>query len=154
MIRNMHFETVPLADLPLRELTDLGGQLKPVVLVVNNEPLIADTRAMILERNGITAMVAYDAESALKIANTFPPDLLLTDDSMMNGIELALSISRFIPSCSILICAEEALGADLLKAPGVAEHELKLIIKPLHPRELVARVSDELQSRICADPNE
>ena len=76
MTRKMNFETVRLADLPLREMTDLGGQLKPLVLVVDNDPLIADTRAMILERNGLTPMVAYDAKSALAIANTFPPDLL------------------------------------------------------------------------------
>jgi CheY-like chemotaxis protein len=82
MTRKMNFETVRLADLPLSAMTGLGSQLRPIVLVVDNDLLIADTRAMILERNGVTAMVAYDAESALAIAKTFPPDLLLTDDSL------------------------------------------------------------------------
>src|ERR1700733_1675208 len=153
MIRKMNFETVRLADLALSAMTDLGDQLKPIVLVVDIDPLIADTRAMILEGNGVTAMVAYDAKSALKIANAFPPDLLLTDDSMPNGIELALSIRRIVPHCSILICAGQASEADLLKEASVAGHELTLLMKPLHPKELVARVSDALQSRICASPN-
>jgi DNA-binding response OmpR family regulator len=152
MIRKMNFETVRLADLPLRETTDLSGRLKPMVLVVDNEPLIADTRAMILERNGVTAMVAYDAKSALTMANTFPPDLLLTNDSMPNGIELALSIRRIIPHCSILIFAGQASGPDLLKAAGAAGHEFTLAPKPLHPKELVARVSNALQSRVCPSP--
>jgi DNA-binding response OmpR family regulator len=153
MIRKMNFETVLLADLPLREMTDLGRQVKPIVLVVDNDPLIADTRAMILERNGVTAMVAYDAKSTLTIANTFPPDLLLTDDSMPNGVELALSIRRIIPHCSILIFAGQASGPALLRAAGVAGHELTVVTKPLHPKELVAHVSDALQSRMGANPN-
>jgi DNA-binding response OmpR family regulator len=153
MIRKMNFETVRLADLPLREMTALASQLKPIVLVVDNDPLIADTRAMILERNGVTAMVAYDAESALAIANTFPPDLMLTDDSMPNSIELALSMKRMIPHCSILIFAGQASRPDLLKAAELAGRELTVLTKPLHPNELVARVSDALQFRIGANPN-
>ena len=54
MVRRMNFETVRLADLPGHEMTGLSSQLKPIVLVVDKEPLIADTRAMILEQNGIT----------------------------------------------------------------------------------------------------
>jgi DNA-binding response OmpR family regulator len=153
MIRKMNFETVRLADLPLREMIGLTSQPKPIVLVVDIDPLIADTRAMVLERNGVTAMVAYDAESALAIANTFPPDLLLTDDSMPNSIELALSMKRIIPHCSILIFAGQASQPDLLKAAELAGQELTVFAKPLHPNELVARVSDVLQSRIGANPN-
>ena len=153
MIRKMNFETVRLADLPLREMTGLTSQPKPIVLVVDKDHLIADTRAMILERNGVTAMVAYDAQSALTIANTFPPDLLLTDDSMPNGIELALSMKRIIPHCGILILAGQASRPDLFKAAGLAGQELTVLAKPLHPSELVARLSDVLQSRIGASPN-
>jgi DNA-binding response OmpR family regulator len=153
MTRKMNFETVRLADLPLSEMTDLGGQLKPLVLVVDNDPLIADTRAMILERNGVSPMVAYDAKSALAIANTFPPDLLLMDDTVPAGIELALAIRRIIPHCSILIFAGQASGPDLLKTAGAAAHELTIVTKPLHPKELVARVSRALQCQISANPN-
>jgi DNA-binding response OmpR family regulator len=153
MTRKMNFETVRLADLPLREMTDLGGQLKPLVLVVDNDPLIADTRAMILERSGVSPMVAYDAKSALAIANTFPPDLLLMDDTVPAGIELALAIRRIIPHCSILIFAGQASGPDLLKTAGAAAHELTIVTKPLHPKELVARVSRALQCQISANPN-
>jgi DNA-binding response OmpR family regulator len=153
MIRKMNFETVRLADLPFREMADPGGQRKPLVLVVDTEPVIADTRAMILERNGVAAMVAYDAKSALAIANTFPPDLLLMDGPTQNGIELSLAIRRIVPHCTILIFAGQASGSDLLKAAGVAGQDLTVVTKPLHPKELVARVSDALQSRVSANPN-
>jgi DNA-binding response OmpR family regulator len=153
MTRKMNFETVRLADLPLSEMTGLDSQLKPIVLIVDNDALIADTRGLILEQNGVTAMVAYDAESALAIANTFPPDLLLTDDSMPNCVELALSMKRIIPQCSILIFTGQTSRPDLLKASALAGQELTVHTKPLHPSELVARVSDALQTRICANPN-
>jgi DNA-binding response OmpR family regulator len=153
MTWKMNFETVRLADLPLSEMTGLGSQLRPIVLVVDNDLLIADTRAMILERNGVAAMVAYDAESALAIAKTFPPDLLLTDDSLPNAIELARSIKRIAPHCGILIFVGQTSRPDLWNAGGLAGQELTVLTKPLHPNELVARVSDALQSGLCANPN-
>jgi DNA-binding response OmpR family regulator len=149
MVRKLHFQTVPLADLSLKIKTRAAGLPKPIVLVVDDETVIADTRAMILEQSGITTMVTYDGKSALEIAHKTPPDLLLTDVAMpgMNGIDLAMAIRRIIPSCGILLFSGQASTAALLDAARVAGQEFTILPKPLHPKELLARVSGTLESR-------
>jgi DNA-binding response OmpR family regulator len=104
---------------------------------------------MILEQSGISTMVAYDGKSALEIAHKTPPDLLLTDVAMpgMNGIDLATAIRQMIPSCCILLFSGQASTAALLDAARVAGQEFTILAKPLHPTELLARVSDTLESR-------
>jgi DNA-binding response OmpR family regulator len=138
-----------LADLSLKGRIQPAGSPKPVVLVVDDEAVIADTRAMILEHNGISAMVAYNGKSALEIAKTIPPDLLLADVAMlgMNGIDLATAIRQIIPKCGILLFSGQASTVDLLEAARAAGQEFTILPKPLHPTELLSRVSDTLESR-------
>jgi DNA-binding response OmpR family regulator len=147
--RKLNFQTIPLADLPLKGRTQPGASRRPIVLIVDDEAVIADTRAMILELSGISAMVAYDGRSALEIAHTAPPDLLLTDVAMpgMNGLELATAIRQNFPNCAILLFSGQASNADLLNVAGEAEQEFTILTKPLHPTELLARISDALKSQ-------
>ena len=149
MVRKLNFQTVPLADLSLKARSQPSGLPRPTVLVVDDEAVIADTRAMILEHDGISAMVAYSGKSALEIAKTIPPDLLLADVSMpgMNGIDLATAIRQIIPNCGILLFSGQASTVDLLEAARAAGQEVTILTKPLHPTELLARVSDTLESR-------
>jgi DNA-binding response OmpR family regulator len=149
MARKLNFQTVPLADLSLKGGTQPAGLPDPIVLVVDDEAVIADTRAMILEHNGISAMVAYNGKSALEIAKTIPPDLLLADVAMpgMNGIDLATAIKQIIPNCGILLFSGQAPTVDLLEAARAAGQELTILTKPLHPTELLAHVSDTLEAR-------
>ncbi len=51
----------------------------PYVLVVEDEHVIADTLAVILRGAGYGVAVAYDAESAIEIAELAPPQLLVSD---------------------------------------------------------------------------
>ena len=41
---------------------------QPVVLIVDDERVIADTLSIILSRSGFSTMTAYDGESALELA--------------------------------------------------------------------------------------
>ncbi len=147
MATKLNFQTVPLADLLLKERTLPGASPRPIVLVVDDEAIIADTRAMILEHSGISAMVAYDGKSALEIAKITSPDLLLTDVAMpgMSGVDLAAAIRKIFPNCGILLFSGQASSADLLNAAREAGQEFTILTKPLHPTELLARVSDALK---------
>lgn len=124
---------------------------RPIVLVVDDEAVIANTRAMILELNRMTALVAYDGESALEIARTIPPDLLLSDVAMpgMNGIDLAVTIRQIIPTCSVLLFSGQASTADLLETARAAGQEFTVLAKPLHPSEWLARIADALGRRMA-----
>jgi DNA-binding response OmpR family regulator len=146
--KKMNFETVSLADLAISNSQRRRDMKEAVVLVVDDDPAIADTLAIILEQSGLKAVVAYDGKCALEIARTASPDLLLTDVSMpgMSGIDLAMEIRRTIPKCEILLFSGTAWTADLLNSPRYAEQDFTLLGKPLHPTQLLARVTQSLAS--------
>ena len=158
MHRKMNFQTVPLAQLALKGVTLQADQPRPVVLVVDDETVIADSLAAILRQNGIAAMTAYNGHSALEIARVVPPDLLLSDVAMpgMNGIDLAIAISQATPSCKVILFSGQAATVDLLSTARNAGYDFTTLAKPLHPTELLARISETLESRatkqesICA----
>ncbi len=78
---------------------------RPKVLVVDDERPIADTLALILDSEGYDAFTAYNGPEAVETARQVRPDLIVSDVMMagMNGIEAAIHIRSFLPSCKILI---------------------------------------------------
>lgn len=147
MSSEMNFQTVPLAELASKYLTVETDQPKPVVLVVDDEAVIADTLVAILANNRIAAMAAYNGKSALEIARVVPPDLLLSDVVMpdMSGIDLAISIRQTIPDCKVLLFSGQAATVDLLGRAREAGHDFTTIEKPIHPTDLLARISGALK---------
>lgn len=131
-------ETVPPADT---------SATRPVVLVVDDESVIADTLTEILSRNGYAAMSAYDGDEALETALVTPPEMLITDVMLpgMNGIELAIKIRHIFPDCKILLFSGQAATVDLLISAKSAGHHFNLLNKPIHPKELLARMSETLK---------
>src|SRR5271170_6545203 len=156
MPREMNFSTVSLAKLNLQNITRWTDSPKPIVLVVDDEAVIADTLAMILGQSGFMAMVAYDASAALEMADLVPPDLLLSDVVMpgMSGIDLALAIRQNIPSCKILLFSGQSATVDLLADAGEAGRDFAVLNKPIHPTDLLARVSQTLEFRVVNSASE
>jgi DNA-binding response OmpR family regulator len=148
MSSEMHFGTVPLAELKAKGLTRHADPLRPVILVVDDEAVIADTLAAILSHQGFTALVAYDGRRALEIARAISPNLLLTDVVMpgMNGVDLAFAIRQSAPRCQILLFSGQAATVDLLAEAGEAGRDFIILSKPLHPTELLARISQSLDA--------
>jgi DNA-binding response OmpR family regulator len=143
MSRTLTFEAVPLADLCERSLKFDQGNFRPLVLIVDDETLIADTLSAILTQSDFACMVAYDGESALDLARVIPPQLLITDVSMpgMNGIDLAVGVRKLVPDCKVLLFSGHAATVDLLADPKYSVHNFALLAKPLHPRKLLAHIS-------------
>lgn len=130
---------VPLSEVPPADHSDY----RPGILVVDDESVIADTVTAILSRSGYAATAAYDATDALESALLTPPQLLITDVVLpgMSGIELAITIKRIFPDCKILLFSGQAATTDLLAHAKNSGHTFTLLTKPVHPRELLARVS-------------
>jgi CheY-like chemotaxis protein len=82
-------ESVPLSELTAKGIKPDTTPLRPVVLVVDDEPIITDTIVAILNNKGYAATGAYDGEMALEMSSLIPPALLITDVAMprMSGIE-------------------------------------------------------------------
>ncbi len=122
--------------------------LRPRVLVVDDEAVIADTLAEILSLSGFPAIAAYDGNGALGAALLQPPEMLITDVVLpgMNGIELAITIKRVYPDCKILLFSGQATTADLLATARRDGHRFTLLNKPLAPQELLATVAKHLDA--------
>jgi CheY-like chemotaxis protein len=119
---------------------------RPVVLVVDDDQIIADGIALILERSGMTSIAAYDGDSALEIARVAPPDLLLTDVFMpkKNGVELAIAVRSLIADCKVLLFSGNPASHDLLSMACDAGHYFTTLQKPIHPVDLIAHVTEAL----------
>jgi DNA-binding response OmpR family regulator len=145
----LHFSVVPLELVPVAEPMGSSEKYRPVVLVVDDEPAIADTFAEILTRSGYTAVPAYDAEKALDTALLTPPQLLISDVVLpgMSGIELAIWIKRIFPECGVLLFSGQAATSGMLTSEQGAGHQFTLLSKPVHPTDLLRRVSESLDSQ-------
>jgi DNA-binding response OmpR family regulator len=143
------FPTISLKEVPMSPSTPESDTYRPTVLVVDDESVIADTLTEILNRSGFAAMPAYDGEGALESALLMPPELLITDVVLpgMSGIELAISIKRIFPDCRIILFSGQAATSDLLASANSRGHHFSLLKKPIHPTELLARVTESLSSR-------
>jgi len=115
---------------------------KPRVLVVDDEQVIADTLAKILDMNGYEASAVYTGAAAVESARTLQPDMVISDIIMpdMNGIEAAISIRSFLPTCKILLFSGQAATASLLENASARGHEFEILAKPVHPSDLLARL--------------
>ena len=115
---------------------------KPRVLVVDDEQVIADTLAKILDLNGYDASAVYTGTAAVESARSLQPDLVISDVIMpdMNGIEAAISIRGFLPTCKILLFSGQAATADLLENARAQGHEFEILAKPVHPADLLAKL--------------
>lgn len=143
MPEKTRFEAVPVAEILAKGLEKKGRRPRPVVLIVDDEPVIADTLAVILTHHGFAAMSAYDAESALELAEVIPPELVISDVLMpgLSGVDLAIALRESIPDCKVLLFSGQASTVDLLHSARKAGHDFTVLVKPVHPTELLAQIS-------------
>lgn len=115
---------------------------KPRVLVADDERVIADTLAIILNQAGYEASAVYSGTGAVEQAQSIRPDLLISDVIMpdMNGIDAAIKIRAALPSCKILLFSGQAATADLLETARQQGHEFEILAKPVHPQDLLAKL--------------
>jgi DNA-binding response OmpR family regulator len=115
---------------------------KPKVLIVDDEQVIADTLAMILDKSGFEARSVYSGEKAVELARIFEPDMLISDVIMfdLNGIEAAIRIRALLPQIKILLFSGQAATADLLERARSQGYEFEILAKPVHPQDLLNRL--------------
>ena len=115
---------------------------KPKVLVADDERVIADTLAMILNQSGFEARAVYSGEKAVETASSFRPDMLITDVIMadLNGIDAAIMIRALLPTVKILLFSGQAATADLLEKARAKGYEFEILAKPVHPQDLLSKL--------------
>ncbi|HEX4006455.1 MAG TPA: response regulator [Acidobacteriaceae bacterium] len=114
----------------------------PRVYIVDDEWIIAETLATILNRNGFRATPFHNSSQALVRALGAPPDVLITDVMMpgMSGIELAIALRRAGLDCRIFLFSGQTGAVDLVSEASRRGFDFDLLDKPLHPLQLLMRL--------------
>jgi CheY-like chemotaxis protein len=112
------------------------------VVVVDDQPTIANTLCQILRGAGYATFAAYEAEGAMMLCRHHSPALLLSDVIMpgISGIELAQQVSRELPACHIILFSGHVETAPLLAAAREQGYHFECLAKPVQPEDLLARV--------------
>lgn len=125
----------------------VGASAKPRVVIADDEKIIADTLAIILNQTGFEARAVYSGEQALELLYDFRPDMLVSDVMMggMNGIETAIVARQKLPTCQILLISGHAVTAELLEETREKGHEFQILAKPVHPTDLIEKMRIQLK---------
>ncbi len=109
------------------------------ILVVDDEPRIADICRDYLERAGFTVRTAANGADALTMARSRQPDLVVLDLGLpkMDGLDVTRALRKHSNVPIIMLTArvderDKLIGLEL----GADDY----LTKPFSPRELVARV--------------
>lgn len=115
------------------------------VLIVEDETPIRKFIAINLERSNFAVLEAENGETALKMAKSYSPAVVVLDVMLpgIDGFEVCMQIRELIPQ--IIIIMLTARGEDLDKIMGLDLGADDYMVKPFNPLELVARIRANLR---------
>lgn len=115
---------------------------KPRVLIADDERIIADTLAMILNQSGFDARAVYTCKNALEMAAAFRPDMLISDVLMTdtNGVDAAIEMRSLLPDIRVFLLSGQTGIADIIARSQARELGFEVLVKPVHPKDLLSRL--------------
>ena len=117
------------------------------ILIVDDEQLIREGLKIALEQEGYLVQIAEDGRDALKIMESYKPDVIVTDIIMpeKDGIELIINIRKTNKDMRIIAIS----GGGRISAKDHLRIASKLgadciITKPFSAKELIARIEEKI----------
>ena len=127
----------------------------PTVLVAEDEPVIRELMAILLEEEGYTVRQAVDGLEALETVEQYPVDLILSDVKMprLDGASLAHHLRAHGDSLPIVLMSAVYAEVDLpgvlfLRKPINCEHLLDIIAAALRERPHTTREEVTMARRV------
>jgi DNA-binding response OmpR family regulator len=129
--------------------------VRGIVLVVDDEPTIADVVSRYLQRAGYETHVAGDGHRAVQLAGTHRPDLIVLDLMLpgLNGLEVMRRIRQEDNGKRTAVILLTAKGEEADRITGLRLGADDYVVKPFSPAELVARV-DAVLRRVEVEPDD
>ena len=130
----------------------MEAHVRGSVLVVDDEPTIAEVVSRYLERAGYRAEIASDGAAAIEAAAANRPDLVVLDLMLprIDGLEVMRRL-REMDRDHIAVILLTAKGEESDRVIGLRLGADDYVVKPFSPAELVARV-DAVLRRVDTSP--
>jgi DNA-binding response OmpR family regulator len=115
---------------------------KPKVLIADDEKLIADTLALILNQGGFEARAVYTCQKALEIALSFQPDVLISDVLMAdsNGVDAAIEMRALLPDVRVFLLSGQTATGEMIAQSKAGDLGFEVLVKPVHPQDLIRKL--------------
>jgi DNA-binding response OmpR family regulator len=116
------------------------------VLIADDEPNIVTSLEFLLQKRAYQVRVARDGEEALRLAESFLPDLVLLDVMMplCDGFEVCRRIRQNPVLKHVRVVMLTARGRSAQRDEGFALGADAYVTKPFSTRELLAKVDQLL----------
>jgi CheY-like chemotaxis protein len=111
----------------------------PLILVADDEPIVAHTLVQILESEGYRAISVSNGKAAVEWAQRATPDFVICDVVMpgLNGIEAAKAIRQLLPYVPILLFSGQAAAGSMIERAAAEGHAFEVLPKPIKPDSLL-----------------
>jgi two-component system phosphate regulon response regulator PhoB len=121
------------------------------ILVVEDEPDLADLVALNLRREGHDVVVAHDGSTALAEIQRSQPDLLVLDVMLpdISGLEVCRRLRRNAQTIRLPVIMLTARNDEVDRVVGFEVGADDYVPKPFSPRELVLRVDAILRRTVA-----
>jgi len=125
----------------------MGSGAAVTILVVEDDPTVAEVVRTYLQRADLDVELATDGVSALAVAARTRPDLVVLDLMLpgLSGLEVCSRLRQSRPDLPVVMLT--ALGEESDRILGLETGADDYLVKPFSPRELVLRVKNLLQRR-------
>ena len=116
--------------------------MSQLILIVEDEPSIAELISINLSHAGFTVARAFQADEAALMMRTISPDLVILDWMLpgKSGVQFAKELRANPATQSLPILMLTAKGEEADKVLGLDAGADDYVTKPFSPKELVARV--------------
>jgi DNA-binding response OmpR family regulator len=118
--------------------------MKGTVLIIEDEPQIADLIAMYIQKEGINPIKAKTGEEGLELFTSNKCDLVILDINLpiMDGFEVLQNIRKQANVPVIIVSARQE-DEDMIMGFGIGADDY--VSKPFSPKVLVARIRAHLK---------
>ena len=130
-----------------------AGEIKPAVLIVDDEGGILQSLEILLRSNGFTPLLAQGGKRGLEMLAEVNPDIILTDIRMpgATGVEILAAAKASQPDVPVILMTAQATLQSAMQA--VNEGAFYYIQKPFQNDELLAILRRAAEHRMLRVEN-
>jgi DNA-binding NtrC family response regulator len=105
------------------------------ILIVDDDPSIAEALSAVFTHSGYTVRTALSAEEAIETFAQWEPDLAILDVMLprMNGLDLAVVVRDNHPACRLVLFSGHADTPALAEEAAKKGNFFEILSKPVHP---------------------